>query len=654
MFDAHLVPSDRLPAPALTPMRWPPPGLEPIQGSAWRALALLAAGAAITTTPLLLSVATPQDFWSSGLFGANWWIPVAAALVGLSLIVMALARCARILLEGANGVRQGHDWSTVAHVACDRRYDAGFLLQGHRQYAALEERERRMLLNARVTAVCSYTLGLLWTVGAFSAGVVLAGRNMVASGGALTLLVLGPGALLLGMGALAHGMESNACRAVARTWRKDETRERRLVDEIGDWRADRSTRLIHLPSPSRRTLAARMGAGVLIAVCVLLPLPVITLAVASAMGPVLAQVAIPRYDTSAARFARSALLHAYALPATGTMTALEAGESLHAIASIGRGAVQNPIEREPVRRFAPWPAVEPPATLPDLQAFGTQLMPRATSLTPDEVAYLERITSHPAHAEISRLARAPLIDVTGGRWHAEMFGGSSMFDLPSARFTGLREASQRHIARAVLELNRGQTAAAETTLREVISLGLLIARESPTMMDLLVGNSVAATGAAALQTFYQITGRNGDADAMRRQAEGIEKAEEFARALHTEGDIDGGLRRAMAIAGNESLPRGVRWESLLAIQIGAGCLNPHTVVFGHGTEYGEWLERTRASLVRYPTEQALFDLTLRGTMLPDYLRPRSNIIARVLGLTIGRTETAGACAALLTGLSSMQ
>lgn len=141
---------------------------------------------------------------------------------------------------------------------------------------------------------------------------------------------------------------------------------------------------------------------------------------------------------------------------------------------------------------------------------------------------------------------------------------------------------------------------------------------------------------------------------MQRQNEGVERADEFARALRARGDIDGALQRAMAIASNEQLPRGLRWEALLSIQIGAGCLNPHTVVFGHGADYNDWLEKTRASLVRYPTEQALFELTLRGTMLPRHLRSRSDLVERVLGVTLGRTQTAGACAALLTGLSSMK
>src|SRR5690606_31547628 len=141
-------------------------------------------------------------------------------------------------------------------------------------------------------------------------------------------------------------------------------------------------------------------------------------------------------------------------------------------------------------------------------------------------------------------------------------------------------------------LNRGDAAAAETTLREIISVGLLVTRESPTLIDVLVGTSIAASGAAALQTLYHTTGRTADADALRRPIEGIDMMDNVTHALRAQTDIDSGLRRSMAMTANETLPRGMRWEGLIAIQVGAACLNPHTVVFGQGEAYSDWLEQT--------------------------------------------------------------
>src|SRR5690606_7457845 len=150
------------------------------------------------------------------------------------------------------------------------------------------------------------------------------------------------------------------------------------------------------------------------------------------------------------------------------------------------------LEREPVRRFDVWPRESKPSSLPNIEQFGTQLIPRAGKLTDDEIAYLERIVEYPAHAEFSRLARAPAADIAGGRWNTQLVAGMSVFELPIPHCGGLRDASQFHVARAVLELARGDTAAAETTLREIISVGLLVTRESPTLIDVLVGTSIAA------------------------------------------------------------------------------------------------------------------------------------------------------------------
>ena len=48
--------------PSHTPrLSWPPPGLEPLQGSIWRVIAQFAFGAAVLAGPLLLAIAgTPS------------------------------------------------------------------------------------------------------------------------------------------------------------------------------------------------------------------------------------------------------------------------------------------------------------------------------------------------------------------------------------------------------------------------------------------------------------------------------------------------------------------------------------------------------------------------------------------------------------------
>jgi hypothetical protein len=96
----------------------------------------------------------------------------------------------------------------------------------------------------------------------------------------------------------------------------------------------------------------------------------------------------------------------------------------------------------------------------------------------------------------------------------------------------------------------------------------------------------------------------------------------------------------------------MRWEGLIAIQVGAGCLNPHTAVFGRGSAYDLWIEATRSALVRYPAEAALFDLTMRGAVAPTHLHRRADAVEKLLRLTLARDDSAGTCAALFTGLTA--
>ncbi|MBR9991365.1 MAG: hypothetical protein KFH98_16495, partial [Gemmatimonadetes bacterium] len=592
-----------------------------------------------------------QSFWSTGLFGGSWWVPVVSSLVGMLILLAGMERLTRMLFHGAKAVQRGHDWITVAYVLCDARHDAGFLLQGARQYATLPERDRRMLLAARVVAAIGYAASLIWIPLAFVLGVFLAGRGMMGSG-ALTALVVVPGGMLMMAALLAHVFEARTTRGMARAWRRETTSEARLLDEVSDWRADRATRMIHLTPATHRTMPARALAIWFIVVAMLLPLPIITLALTSALGPALGEVAIPRVESSAARIAKATMLEPYAVPATSLVTPEEAGAALHAIAFTGTRASLSPLEREPVRRYDPWPRESKPVTMPNLEAFGTQLIPRATSLTAEETAYLERVVQYPALADLSNLARARAADIAGARWSTAQLASASVIDLPLARFSGLRDATQFHTAKAVLELSRGDAAAAETTLREVISIGLLLMREGPTLIDVLVGTGIAVNGGSSLQSLYRATGRHDEADALLRPQEGIDRMEVVTRALHSGGNVDALLRRSMVMTTNEALPRGMRWEALLAIQTGVGCLNPHTVVFGNGQQYDEWVERTRTSLVRYPSEQALFDVVLRGPMLPDALQHRATVAQRLIGITLGRTDTARTCGALMAGLTS--
>jgi hypothetical protein len=108
----------------------------------------------------------------------------------------------------------------------------------------------------------------------------------------------------------------------------------------------------------------------------------------------------------------------------------------------------------------------------------------------------------------------------------------------------------------------------------------------------------------------------------------------------------------MEIAASTDLPPGVRWESLMSARLSAGCLNARAALFGHAPGYDEWLDRVHATLVRFPSEETLFDVSGNDLRLPDGMRGGTNLMQQLLRLTFGRSGSAGSCAGLATAVAA--
>jgi hypothetical protein len=58
--------------------------------------------------------------------------------------------------------------------------------------------------------------------------------------------------------------------------------------------------------------------------------------------------------------------------------------------------------------------------------------------------------------------------------------------------------------------------------------------------------------------------------------------------------------------------RGLRWEYFITLATMAPCVNMHRVVFGADDSYTAFIEEARGSLIRWPSEQPVFELARRG------------------------------------------
>jgi hypothetical protein len=651
-----------LPVAQPQPLRWPPPGLEALHGAIWPAITTLAVGGSVMTFPLLWSTATPQPFWGTGTFGASWWLPLLTGVAGMLLAVGAIQRIARLLLDAARAAELGYSWRVIAYAVADGGRDGGFLLQGLRHYAPLGEAERRWLLNARVGAAAAYAAAMLWVPVAFSLGVLLAGRGTIDGGGGLVTFVVAPAAALLLLGFACRTVDVASTRRHRREWRTHHDAQKALRDESVGWRTALAHRTENTPTAladvestrfTKPSGAIRIAAWAIAVVGVLLPLPLLTLALVNTVAPVLAGIAAPRYDALLSRMAETAVLAPLALPIDPSITPAAAGEALYTLSFVGRPAPQGGgIERLPVRHYPDdwWSESPPPGALIDLGPLPVEILEGRHVLTGAEQAALEAALRHPALREFATVARAGALDLAAARWDTSRMDGVGVHSLPFPLFGQVRQGALIRMAGAAMHARQGRHAEAEAALLELVSAGLVIAREGTSVIDMLVGASIASAAGKVLVAFYESRGRTAEADALHHARRGVEVARTFAAAAPRAAELNENMHGLMTFAANASLPRGMRWEAFATIQLTAGCLNPYTAVFGHGAEYNAWREQTHRTLVRYPSEEALYRATLKG-LVPELGGGGGNVVLRLVGMTLRRGANEGACAALLAGVS---
>ena len=637
-------------------LRWPPPGLERLQGDVWNVVRSGTLAALILVFPLLLSISLRQDFWSLGPLGSAWWVILITTGVGLGLVLETFVTLIRLLRRASRAVERGYQWRTVAQVACDERRDTGFLLQGARWYSVLEEEQRSRVAGLRLMGAAVQVTLILWLAVGFAVSVLLAAQGAFTAT-AVIVFTLGPAAVCLLITLLVRTVEGNLVRRARREWFSQPWAKQLEVSEVEDWQnrlaGDGGSSAPHMPSTrnARVLRLSAMGVGVL---GVLALVPPFTLAPTSAIGPIMASVAIPRFAKTQERAARAEAYRPYRVSADAAVGAVEAGQLLQTLMYVGRGEVTVLGELPPPKRyFEPWFPLPDRAGGPtgvDPRRWGRDLLPRARTLSPDEVEFLAGIASHEAHRDFSRLASAPELDAMAGRWKIP-FEDMGIATLPIPRFNHLTQGAHAHLGKAIHEITLGDESRAEATIREVLSVGFLIADDGPTLVDNLVGLGLVNLGATALETFYETTARSTDLAALRQARDAALRA---ARMLTHERSetLESTLAELPAIAASPVALRGLRWEFFTLTNTVAPCINLNRIVFGPDADYARWVEEVKRSLVRWPSEEALFDLALDGYFGAPPDPGSSTLLSRALGVAMGGSDAPGSCSAVFRRLST--
>jgi serine/threonine-protein kinase len=631
-------------------VEWPPPGLEGLRGRASYTALYTAMPVLFSAGPMLVWVAiTRENPLVPGLVDRDF----ATMLFLMGLVVTAVTLLALVAHMSEQAVHVwrashlGYRWRTILEVMADRRGDTGFLLVGAREYAILTPRERGRLRWRRVGAAVAIVL---------APPLALPAALLLAVATIPEWWVIG---LVLGLVGLVVNWLLEEPKKLRRA-RAALARSRRFHEDaaplVDSWHeAVEASSIPGLP-PARPSLlvpGAALATGLAVAL--------VTLVMGSFMFAGTAQLDQEwqgSMATAVEAWGRVIPLADLRLEPDPSITPGEAGRLLQNLRSredvAAEWRVERPLQATVVgSRLRSDPrdtavrANTGSLTQPYLLQFDSLIRVAARGLTEAEVAYLRGFTGDPRFDDFARLARAHQVDRLR---HDPVEPGAVEFYRPVSSWLGLRRTADHKIAQAAYLTAVGELDAAETALREVLSVGLLLA-DGTDLLSLRLGLAPATAALDGLADLYDAMGRRDEAvriRASRRVADPWEDAALGVGPLEGEAEAPGAREPARAReqtladyyarAADVTLARGLRWTYLYHLVLWTQCGDPRWVLAGDRDELDPYLEGLRPTLVRYPSEEPLFDaLTLHLERIHEGSEEVVEAVFRARGRVVAAT-----------------
>lgn len=362
------------------------------------------------------------------------------------------------------------------------------------------------------------------------------------------------------------------------------------------------------PRRSWMSLAGRIVRNAAIGVAIMTLVPV---GLVVARGDHVARILYDASYNITPKLAAVEPVRSFALPADGSITPMQAGMALNALQQ-HRAASPGFTAIEPSSRpVATWrnATMSPDMFLsarPKLFAGPSSrdiLEAVAKGFSPREMEYLRTLATAPVWHEFDLVARAPAVDMIGGRLVVPFGNGASIEQFPMPQLKTVRELSDAAVSRAAYFMARGERDSAETVLRSIISFGFAFVDNGTTRLDELVGAMIVGTGRDALQRFYLL-----EHDPRASLAALAPPARVGATArVRTVMSADEARHQFLARIEDPAVPLGERFEGLRFLSM-ASCTNAREMLFGPRADVTDVLARARRTVARYPSERALLDL----------------------------------------------
>lgn len=226
-----------------------------------------------------------------------------------------------------------------------------------------------------------------------------------------------------------------------------------------------------------------------------------------------------------------------------------------------------------------------------------------------ELAYLRDVATSPVWDAFDLVARAPNIDMIGGRFVVPFAPDANALGMPIMRFADTKAMAQAGVSRAAYYVAIGEPARAEAALRSIVSFGFGLIDNGTSGIDALIGRVIVDIGRNGLQQFYAVTGNRDMEMVAFPPVNASSGPPATASPTSTVANLNALQALLVADVRNEHLPRSLRFESLRGLAF-TSCGTVGGMLSGPPSDVQAAFAYARQSLARYPSEQAYIDLLL--------------------------------------------
>ncbi len=323
---------------------------------------------------------------------------------------------------------------------------------------------------------------------------------------------------------------------------------------------------------------------------------------------------------------------AFRAPVDASVTPQAAGDALRRITTT-RSRDDYPMRAERATYARPWNSI---TLAPDMfsgmrtaqysgPAASKLIAKSADGFSDSELAYLRTIAEAPLWKDFDAVALAAQVDIIGGLYNTPFDAKMPLFAFRTVGFADTKQIAYAAVSRAAYYLASGKPEEAERVLRTIVSFGFTFIDQGVSALDAMVGRIIVDIGRDGLHQLYRQTRRSD----LAVQLEPIVRASTSAQIRPTAFDEVSARAAAVSLIADVAAPRSLRIEALEMLSFSGSCGSVRAMLTGPSVELRGALSHARASMARYPSEQAFFGLIERTLENGPRVTRDAGVVGRV-------------------------